>query len=68
MEKSQGFITREAGDEMDLRDVAGKVTTLKKSKIKSRATQKQPMMPEALTAGLTVGELASLLDYLQTLK
>ena len=59
-----GFVTREAGDEVDIRDAAGLGFTLKKADIDERAQSKISVMPEQLVDTLTVPELASILAYL----
>jgi putative heme-binding domain-containing protein len=64
----EGFVTREAGDELDVRNIVGVVSTLKKSEIKERGKREMSMMPEALVAKLTPAELASVLAYLESLK
>lgn len=63
-----GFVTREAGDEVEIRNAAGIVTVIKKSDIKKRGTREQSMMPEGLVAKLTPQEFANLLAYLESLK
>jgi putative heme-binding domain-containing protein len=67
-EDYEGFVTREAGDELDVRNIIGVVSTLKKSDIKERGKRETSMMPEALVAKITPGELANLLAYLESLK
>ncbi len=63
-----GFITREAGDEVQLRDLTGKVFIVKKDEIKTRTPMAGSMMPEALADAMTLDDLASLLQYLSSLK
>jgi putative heme-binding domain-containing protein len=63
-----GFITREAGDEVQLRDLTGKVTVVKKAEIKSRTPMSGSMMPQGLADAMTLDDFASLLSYLSTLK
>jgi putative membrane-bound dehydrogenase-like protein len=67
-EDLEGFVTREAGDELDLRDITGAVTTIKKADVKERGKREKSAMPEGLVAKLTPAELASLLAYLESLK
>ena len=40
----------------------------KRSNVTKSGTRATSMMPEGLAAGLTVNEMASLIDYLQSLK
>ncbi len=63
-----GFITRESGDEVQLRDLTAKVTVVKKSDIRQRTPLAGSMMPEGLADAMTLDDLASLLQYLSTLK
>ena len=62
-----GFVVREAGDELEIRDGAGLGFTLKKADIEERLHSKVSVMPEQLVETLTVPELASILAYLETL-
>jgi putative heme-binding domain-containing protein len=64
----EGFVTREGGDDLDVRNVAGITATLAKKNIAERARREKSMMPDGLTDKLTTGELASLLAYLESLK
>ena len=63
-----GFVTREGGDDLDLRNVAGTVTTLAKKNIAERGKRENSIMPEALLAKATLDDLASLLAFLEGLK
>jgi putative heme-binding domain-containing protein len=63
----EGFVTREAGEEIEFRDVRGNTTVLKKDAVKARGTRNTSVMPEELAAKLTAEELASLLTYLESL-
>ena len=62
------LIVRESGEEVQLRDLTGKVTVVKKSDIKSRTPQAGSMMPEGLADAMTLDDFASLLKFLSTLK
>jgi putative heme-binding domain-containing protein len=64
----EGFVTRDAGDEIDVRNIVGVTTTIKKSEIKERGKREVSVMPEGLVAKLTPQELAGILAYLETLK
>jgi len=63
-----GFVTKEAGDSVTIRDIASNEHQFKKSEIKERSTLPTSLMPPGLMAGFTVHEMASLLDYLESLK
>jgi putative heme-binding domain-containing protein len=67
-ETVDGFVTRDAGDEIEIRNPAGVTITLKKSEIKKRGKRELSMMPEGLLAKLTPHDLASILAYLESLK
>jgi putative heme-binding domain-containing protein len=64
----EGFVTREGGYDLDLRNVAGITTTLAKKDITERGKREKSMMPEGLMDKMTSSELASLLAFLETLK
>jgi putative heme-binding domain-containing protein len=59
-----GFITREQDGMVEVRDIAGTVTNVKASEIRSRSQLGITMMP----AGLTTAEFTSLIEYLVSLK
>jgi putative membrane-bound dehydrogenase-like protein len=63
-----GFVTNEAGDSVTIRDITSQEHTFKKSEIKERSTLTTSLMPEGLMLPFTVHEMASLLDYLESLK
>lgn len=63
----EGFIVREAGDEVELRTSAGVSIVLAKSDIDERARRPLSVMPEALADNLTIEELAGLVAYLESL-
>ena len=62
-----GFIVRESGDEIEIRNLAG-ATVIAKKEIVKRGTRPTSIMPEGLADQLTPDDLASLLAYLQSLK
>lgn len=62
-----GFVVREAGDEVELRTSAGISMVLKKSDIDERGRREISAMPEGLADNLTISELASLVAYLESL-
>jgi putative membrane-bound dehydrogenase-like protein len=63
-----GFIVRESGTEVEVRDGTGATRVLKKKAIEERIKSPLSVMPEGLADALTVPELGSLLAYLETLK
>jgi putative heme-binding domain-containing protein len=60
----EGFVVREGGTEVVIRDLVGVETTLRKDQIKSRGVREGSIMPPGLVDSLTLQELASLLAYL----
>ena len=64
----EGFVTRESGDEIELRNIAAEPTVLRKSDIKARGKRDLSVMPEGLAGNLTPQELANLVAYMESLK
>jgi len=64
----EGFVVRESGDEVELRNSAGVVTVLPKKEIEERGKTELSVMPLGLVDPLSVPEFASLLSYLESLK
>ncbi len=64
----EGFVTRESGDEVEMRNVAGAVTILKKKEIEERGKRETSMMPAGLVDTLDLHEFNSLIVYLESLK
>ena len=62
-----GFVVREAADQVTVRTIAATEQTVPVAQVVKRERQDRSLMPEGLAAGLTVGEFASLLDYLEQL-
>ncbi len=67
-EEVEGFVVREAGEEVEVRNIQGITTMLAKKDIKERGKRETSMMPAGLADKLTPTELASLLAYLESLK
>ena len=67
-EEVEGFVSREGGDDLDVRNIAGITTTVAKKNIAERGKRETSMMPPGLADKLTTGELASLLAFLESLK
>jgi len=64
----EGFVVREAGDEVEMRNSAGAVTVLSKKDIDERGKSELSVMPVGLLDPLTPHDLASVLAYLESLK
>ncbi|MEO8350825.1 MAG: c-type cytochrome [Chthoniobacteraceae bacterium] len=64
----EGFVTREGGDSVDLRNVAGQTVTIEKGDIAERGAREQSMMPEGLLNAFSPTDLANLLAYIESLK
>ncbi len=64
----EGFVVRESGDEVELRDIQGSATVLPKKDIDARAKGDVSIMPTGLADPLTIPDFASLLAYLESLK
>ena len=60
----EGFVVREGGTEVVIRDLAGVETTIRKDQIKARGVREGSIMPPGLADTLTLQELSSLLAYL----
>src|SRR5207253_7073202 len=56
-EMYEGFVMRDAGDEIELRNILGVTSTLKKSEIKERGKREISVMPEGLVGKLTAHDL-----------
>lgn len=66
-ETFDGFVVRESGDEVEIRNLSG-TTVLPKTTIASRGTRPVSVMPEGLADQLSPQQLASLVQYLQSLR
>ena len=64
----EGFITREGGDSIEVRNIAGQAVTVARAEIAERGQRPQSMMPEGLMNGFAPAELADLLAFLESLK
>jgi len=67
-EQIEGFVVREGGDSLEVRNIAGQSITLPKADIAERGKREQSMMPEGLMNTFSPADFASLLAYLQSLK
>ena len=61
-----GFVVKEGGDSVEVRNLVGATTVLEKSDIVERQKRDQSIMPEGLVANITPADLASLLAYLES--
>lgn len=62
-----GFVVQEAADQVTIRNVAAQEIQIKTADLAARKKLDVSIMPQGLVANLSVKELASLLDYLQSL-
>jgi putative heme-binding domain-containing protein len=63
-----GFVVRESGDAVLLRDAQGASLEIATKSISDRGTSDGSVMPEGLVNRLTLDELASLIAYLESLE
>jgi putative heme-binding domain-containing protein len=63
-----GFVTSEADGVIELRDIAGQASKLKRADVTEETHLPNSMMPPGLAAGLTVEDFTSLIEYLVSLK
>ena len=63
-----GFVTRRLSDQVEMRDISGKVTKLKTKDIKSEDILPISMMPPGLANGLSLEDFASLVRFLANQK
>jgi len=64
----EGFIVRESGDEIELRNQNGVSRVIPKKSIDERGKRELSIMPTGLADRLTLDDLTALLAYLETLK
>jgi putative heme-binding domain-containing protein len=63
-----GFITSEEDGVVEVRDIAGQVSKVKRADVTEENHLPNSMMPPGLAVGLTVGDFTSLIEYLVSLK
>ena len=63
-----GFVTNRLSDQIEMRDIAGKVTTLKPSEVASETLLPISMMPAGLANGMSLEDFASLVHFLAAQK
>ena len=64
----EGFVVREAGDEVELRNSTGTVILVPKADIEERARGELSVMPQGLLDPLTPHDLASILAYFESIR
>ncbi|MEP6671027.1 MAG: c-type cytochrome [Chthoniobacter sp.] len=67
-EQIEGFVTREGGDSVDVRNIAGQAMTLEKADITERGKRDVSIMPEGLLNSFTPADLQNLLAWLESLR
>lgn len=63
-----GFIVNEADGVIDIRNIAGQSSQVKREDVKTQTALPQSMMPPGLGSALTLEQFNSLIDYLASLK
>ena len=63
-----GFITAEADGVLEIRDIAGQVSKVKRAEVSEETHLPNSMMPPGLGGNLSVEEFTSLIEYLVSLK
>ena len=63
-----GFVTSEADGVVEVRDIAGQVSKVKRADVGEETHLPNSMMPPGLAAGLSVEEFTSLIEYLVSLR
>jgi len=67
-EQIEGFVVREGGDSVDVRNIAGQAMTLEKADITERGKRDVSIMPEGLLNSFTPVDLQNLLAWLESLR
>lgn len=62
-----GIVTRDDASSMTLKMMGGAEVTLPRNQIKGSSSSGQSLMPEGLETGMTVQEMADLLEFIETL-
>ena len=63
-----GFVTKRLSDLIEIRDIAGKVTTLKPAEVSAETLLPISMMPAGLANGMSIEDFASLVHFLAAQK
>jgi putative heme-binding domain-containing protein len=64
----EGFVVKESGDSVEVRNIAGVTAVLEKGNIVERQKREKSMMPDGLLNALTPEDLAAMLAYLEGTK
>jgi len=67
-EEVEGFVVKEGGDSVEVRNIAGVTRVLEKGDVAERQKREKSMMPEGLLNALTPEDLAAILAYLEGTK
>lgn len=67
-EQIEGFVTREGGDSVDVRNIAGQSVTLEKADVAERGKRDVSIMPEGLLNSFSPADLQNLLAWLESLR
>jgi putative heme-binding domain-containing protein len=67
-EQIEGFVVREGGDSVDVRNVTGQAVTIEKADIVERGKRDTSIMPEGLLNAFSTSDLQNLLAWLESLK
>lgn len=62
-----GFVTNEGADTVTLRDGQGTEHTVRKDTIEERTKLQTSIMPEGLVSDLSIGQFASLIDFIESI-
>jgi putative membrane-bound dehydrogenase-like protein len=63
-----GIVARDDASSMTIKMMGGAELTIQRSNIKGTSSTGQSLMPEGLETGMTVAEMADLLEFVETLK
>jgi putative heme-binding domain-containing protein len=63
-----GFVTGEEDGRIEMRDIAGQVSHVRREDVTNETEMPNSMMPPGLATGLTADEFTSLIDYLVSLR
>lgn len=63
----EGFVARESGTEVEIRNVKGEQQIINKEHLEERGKREQSIMPTGLLDAVTPADLAALLKYLESL-
>ena len=67
-ETVEGFVVKEGGDSVEIRNIVGVTTIIEKANITERQKRDKSIMPEGLVANLPPEDLAALIAFLESTK